>query len=77
MKVCPYVEVHCAVEDADGDNIQCRWAQRMRGECDDLCSVLLPAVLDESTVSVLVKKFNFPQYLGGLSKVLVEKLTSL
>ena len=52
IKVCPYVEVHCAVEDADGDNIQCRWAQSMRGECDDLCSVLLPAVLDTSTVSV-------------------------
>ena len=43
---------HCVVEDIDSDYIQCRWAQSMQEECDDLCSVLLPAILNASTVSV-------------------------
>ena len=40
-----------AVEDVDGDHVCCRCSQSTRGECDDLCSVLLPADLDESEVS--------------------------
>ena len=47
-----YVEVLYAVEDIDGDYVQCRWAQSIRGECDDLCSLLLPGTLNASTVSV-------------------------
>ena len=31
--------------------MRCRWAQGSRGECDDVCLRLLPAVLNESSVS--------------------------
>lgn len=40
-----------AVEDVEGDHVRCRWSQRTRGECDDVCSVLLPADLNETEVS--------------------------
>ena len=37
--------------------MQCRWAQRSRGECDNVCLRLLPAVLNESSVSSYIVVF--------------------
>ena len=42
-----------AVEDFDGDQIRCRLAQSSLGECSQVCLRLLPATLDESSVSYL------------------------
>ena len=61
MKVYAYNIILCAVEDVDGDYnvIQCQWAQSTQGECDDLCSVLLPAVLNTCTKKLIFRNIYY------------------
>ena len=41
----------CIVEDADGDEVRCRWAKNTNGsifgECGDVCEAFIGAVLNE------------------------------
>ena len=40
------------VEDADGDNIRCRWAQRSLGECGAVCQAFPNAIVNERECTI-------------------------